>query len=265
MSSDARHPVRTRLAVAAVVLLGTAGLVLASPGAPGSAATADEATLASLVNGARAGAGLAPLTVSAALSETARSHSAAMAAAGSLFHTGDLAGAIGSAAPGWTGLAENVAVAGSVTEAHQALMASSVHRANILGDFTLLGVGVVQGGDGRVWVTEHFAKTTTATAAPAPAPVETTTSTSTAPADTTTTTTAAAVTVAAAAETTAPAPPPSPTRSRPTRSTTVHSAATPNAPAPDTSGDCLPEQAEGQGWAYGRCDEVPRGAATGRP
>src|SRR5687767_15914769 len=148
MSSNARPAVRRLLVAPTVALLCGMGLVLASPGSPSTAATGDEATLAALVNGARTSAGLAPLTVSAALSETARSHSAAMAAAGSLFHSGDLAGTIGSALADWTSVAENVAVAGSVTEAHEALMASAVHRANVLGDFTLPGVGVVQGGDG---------------------------------------------------------------------------------------------------------------------
>ena len=251
MSFDARPPVRRLTAVVCVGALALVGMVVASPGSPGSASTADEATLASLVNGARTAAGLSPLTVSGALSTTARNHSAAMAAAGSLFHSGNLAGAIGGAVADWTSVAENVAVAGSVTEAHRSLMASSAHRANILGDFTLLGVGVVSGSDGRVWVTEHFAKTTVTTVAPAPAPApEPTPEPAPAPAPVETVTLAAVET----APIVEPAPKPTRTASRPTRR--VSAASSSGAPAGDDV-SCLPPQAQdhGQGHAYGRCED----------
>lgn len=254
MSFDARPPVRRLTAVVCVGALALAGLVVASPGSPGSASVADEATLASLVNGARSAAGLPPLAVDGALSATARSHSAAMAAAGSLFHSGNLAGAIGDAAAGWTSIAENVAVAGSVTEAHRSLMASSAHRANILGDFTLLGVGVVSGGDGRVWVTEHFAKTTTTTvaAAPAPAPAPEPTP-EPAPAPVETVTLAAVESAPVVEPAPAPAPKPKRTAGRSTRRVSVASSSA--APAGDDV-SCLPPQAQdhGQGHAYGRCE-----------
>ena len=227
---------------------------------PGSASTADEATLASLVNGARSSAGLAPLAVSGALSDVARAHSAAMASSGTLAHTGNLAGAVGSAAGDWTGLAENVAVADSAAEAHSALMGSGEHRANILGDFTLLGVGAVTGSDGRVWVTETFAKTAVVApvAAPAPAPVPE-------PAPTPVVVPTVDTTVALAAV--APAPAPAPTskpapKAKPVRRT---AAAQPAAAVVTEDESCLPEQARGKGHAYGRCDDVPRGKAKGRP
>ena len=263
MSFDARPPVRRLSAVVCIGALALVGLVVASPGSPGSASTADEATLASLVNGARAGAGLPPLTVSGALSGTARSHSAAMAAAGSLFHSGNLAGTIGDSVAGWTNVAENVAVAGSVTEAHAALMGSSVHRANVLGDFTLLGVGVVTGGDGRVWVTEHFARTATTTVAlapePAPAPTPALTpEPAPAPVETV---------VAAAVESTPlvqPAPEPAP-EPKPKRT-----AAPSRRPAPRVAAaavddeSCVPAHARGHGHAYGRCDKDESDRQRGR-
>lgn len=260
MSSVARTSSRRfRLWAPAAVAAALVGGVLAVS-TPGSASPADEATLASLVNGARGAAGLAPLTVSAALSDVARAHSSAMAASGSLTHSGNLAGTVGAAAGDWTNLAENVAVAGSVTEAHATLMGSGEHRANILGDFTVLGVGVVTGADGRVWVTEAFAKTTTVAPAPvlepapAPAPTEP----------------VAAPTVEAtvvAADVSSPAPAPAP-KVKPTRRTAAAKPSTRTvAPAALTDDDsCLPEQAQpqGQGHAYGRCDDVPRGQAAGR-
>lgn len=249
MSFDARPPVRRLTAVLCVGALALVGLVGASPGSPGAASTVDEATLASLVNGARTAAGLPALTVSGALSATARSHSAAMAAAGSLFHSGNLAGAIGDSAAGWTNIAENVAVAGSVTEAHRSLMASSAHRGHILGDFTLLGVGVVAGSDGRVWVTEHFAKTTTAVVpAPEPEPEP-----ALAPVETVTVASVESAAVVPPAPAPSAAPKPTPT---PRRTTARVSAAGRPAPAGD-DGSCLPPPAQdhGRGHAYGRCED----------
>jgi|SRR5687767_9861731 len=250
MSFDARLPVRRLVAVLAVSGLALLGLVVALPGSPSSADTAGESTLVSLVNGARTGAGLPSLAVSAALTESARAHSAAMAASGSLSHSGDLSGIVAE----WTSVAENVGVGGSVTEVHQALMGSAEHRANILGDFTLLGVGVVTGGDGRVWVTEHFAKTSTAPAvAPAPEPEP-----EVAPAPD------PAPMVAAAVEP-APAPAPAPTPTRRVRvATTTRTVGAPAVVGDDVS--CLPPQAQdhGQGYAYGRCEDGPASDQRGR-
>lgn len=264
MSSVARTSSRrARLLAPVAVAAALVGGVFALS-TPGSASTADEATLASLVNGARGSAGLPPLALSAALSDVARAHSAAMAASGSLTHTGNLAGAIGSAAGDWTGIAENVAVAGSVTEAHAALMESGEHRANVLGDFTLLGVGVVNGADGRVWVTETFAKSpVVAPVAPTPVPEP-----DPVPAEPVIVPTVD-TTVASASIAPAPAPAPTPVRTarvKPARrtATPTRAAATLVVPASES---CLPEQAQpqGQGHAYGRCDDVPRGKGAGRP
>ncbi|HEX4904936.1 MAG TPA: CAP domain-containing protein [Acidimicrobiales bacterium] len=57
---------------------------------------------------------------------------------------------------GWNVLGENVAYAGTVAQAMQALEASPPHRANLLNPkFTSIAIGVVE-RDGRVWVTEVF-------------------------------------------------------------------------------------------------------------
>jgi hypothetical protein len=264
MSFHARPPVRRLIAVLGVAGMAVFGLAVVSPASPGAADTADESTLASLVNGARTTAGLPPLAVSGALSDTARAHSAAMAAAGSLFHSGNLSTAVGSGVTGWTSVAQNVAVAGSVTEAHRALMGSAEHRSNILGDFTLLGVGVVTGGDGRVWVTEHFAKTATVTAAvvepaPAPAPVvEPAPEPAPAPVET--------VTAAAVVE---PAPEPEPAPQPRPKPRVRTAAVAPTTAQPAAVGDdvsCLPPPAQehGKGHAYGRCEDAPASDRQGR-
>ena len=57
---------------------------------------------------------------------------------------------------GWNILGENVAYAGSVQQAMDALEASPPHRANLLNPrFTSIAIGIVQ-RDGRFWVTEVF-------------------------------------------------------------------------------------------------------------
>jgi uncharacterized protein YkwD len=248
MSSDAR----TRVLAPVVLAVALVGGIFALS-SPGSASTADEATLASLVNGARSAAGLAPLTVSGALSDVARAHSASMAAKGTLSHSGDLAGAVGTAVGDWTSLAENVAVADSVAEAHSELMASGEHRAHILGDFTVLGVGVVDSG-GRVWVTELFAKTGTVAAAPAPEP---------APEPVVAPVVDATVTTAAAAPAPTPTPASGPAPKKAARRTVgagpTRPAGPPSAAAAGAEESCVPERSEGRGHAYGRCDLVPRG------
>jgi uncharacterized protein YkwD len=57
---------------------------------------------------------------------------------------------------GSAALAENVGVGDTLGKVHNALMASSSHRKNILSSrFRTVGVGVVRSG-GRVWVTQLF-------------------------------------------------------------------------------------------------------------
>ena len=56
------------------------------------------------------------------------------------------------------GQGENVDLNQTVAGAHDALMHSPPHRANILDpDYNAIGVGVIRGGD-KIWVTEDFAR-----------------------------------------------------------------------------------------------------------
>lgn len=136
-----------------------------------------EGALLSKINASRSAAGLPSLSMSSELVSAARSHSAEMMAAGSIFHTGNL----GGVASGWEALAENVGVGPSVDSLHTAFMESSGHRRNILGDFNYAGVGVAE-ADGQIWVTVIFMKKGSVP--------ETTTTTTTVPEPTTTTTSA---------------------------------------------------------------------------
>ncbi len=125
-----------------------------------------EELMVRLVNRDRARHGLPTLVADAELAAIARSHSADMARNGFFGHVSPTRGGLGRRleAAGYTARwwAENVARAGSIFEAEEALMRSPGHRANILApEPTRVGVGVVRSRDatGPVWVvTQCFAR-----------------------------------------------------------------------------------------------------------
>ena len=182
-----RHRLRRLLGVVTVAAL--VSVVLAPPVA------AD----VSFINGQRASAGLAPVGNHSGLAGVAARHAAEMASAGKLFHTSNLGTRV-SAVLAWQGVGENVGVGASLADVNAMFMESAAHRANILGNYNLAGVGTATGSDGRIWVTQVFARagTTTTTA----------TRTTTAPRPTTTVTrsTAPRVSRDATRTTVAPAP-----------------------------------------------------------
>ncbi len=151
------------LAVAVTVFLAA----FASPAFAGA-----EGQFVSKINAARAASGKAPLEVYWDLTDDARAQSAAMAAKGSIYHNPGLSGVTS----GWQKLGENVGVGFDVDMLHQAFMDSAGHRANILGDFNYIGVGVKIDDAGLMWATMIFMKappglngggvTTTTTSAP---------------------------------------------------------------------------------------------------
>jgi uncharacterized protein YkwD len=115
------------------------------------AGTAAEQKLSSLITNARTARGLAPLGLSGDLSGVARQHSKRMAAENLMFHTPCLTCRISTGSV----LAENVGFGGTLRQIHRMMMRSAGHRANILGAFNRVGVGVVKKGD-LYWVTEIF-------------------------------------------------------------------------------------------------------------
>ena len=151
-----------------------------------------EGTLLSRINNSRASAGLAPLERYGGITDDARAQAERMRAEQRVFHNPNLAGSTNV----WQGLGENVGVGMEAGELHDAFMASSGHRANILGDFNYVGIGAATDDNGLLWVSVIFMRaapglnggtdttTTTATAPPAEQPVD----------DTPTTTTTAATT-----------------------------------------------------------------------
>jgi uncharacterized protein YkwD len=125
----------------------------APPQTPGL--SAEEQQLIDLVNGARADAGLQPLTPLEPLTEGARAWSAEMASTG-VFEHDQL-----EVLPGCTGAGENIAYMRArpnlVAEMFQGWMNSPGHRANILRpEFTAIGVGFATNGN-HTYGTQRFA------------------------------------------------------------------------------------------------------------
>ena len=118
-----------------------------------AAPTSKEQKLAAMINRVRSTRGLAPLAMRDDLVRMARRHSAKMARRRYLFHHGCLACRFSAGT--WSALAENVGAGGSLRSVHRMMMKSGGHRANLLGGFNAMGVGVVRRG-GRFWVTEIF-------------------------------------------------------------------------------------------------------------
>lgn len=116
-----------------------------------------------LLNQARAANGLGPLSRDARLDTVARTWSAHLASSGAaLAHNPDFAGQYPS---GWRSAGENVAWiddgsslgADEVAQRmHEAWMSSEGHRANILGGYTHVGIGVAHSVEHGWYLTQNF-------------------------------------------------------------------------------------------------------------
>ncbi len=207
--------------VALALFLVAGALAVAGPG---------EGTFVDLINADRQANGLNQLEPMSLLTTYARGHSEEMAAAGQIYHS--TSDELRGITTGWLRIGENVGVGGSVQSLHTAFMNSAAHRANVLGDYTHVGIGTVESG-GRIYVTEIFMKfpassttTTTTTTTTTPSTTTSTTSTTT---STTTTTTSPSTTVATADTSTSTSPPD--TTAAPTTTTTEAPTTTSEAPA----------------------------------
>lgn len=145
------------LAGTVLILLGTAAS--ASVRSPGAA----EEQMAGLINADRRAKGLPNLSMNVQLTGVARAWTPTMAKANKISHNPNMARAV---AGSWTRLGENVGVSrpgGDTPEAqvkrlHAAFMNSPAHKANVLGDFTQIGIGTQFTSDGSMWVTVMFMK-----------------------------------------------------------------------------------------------------------
>lgn len=120
-----------------------------------------EDTMLELVNGERSKRGLHLLKPDPVLAELARAHSRDMYARGYFSHVTpdgrDLADRMRTARLGYLAAGENLALAPTLIAAHQGLMHSPGHRANILRpQFGRVGIGVLDGGAQGLMVTQDF-------------------------------------------------------------------------------------------------------------
>lgn len=157
------HATRTISAVLIALLLAFGAVFLTAPPAHAS----ETGTIHSLVNQARAQAGLGALNRNSAMDQVAANWANQMAVNGTLSHNPNYSDQIPG---GWTRSAENVAQGHPTGAAMQeGWMNSSGHRANILGDYTDIGIAFINAG-GTTWGVQVFGKYGASVAAPAPAP-----------------------------------------------------------------------------------------------
>lgn len=103
------------------------------------------------INRARKQHGLSALDWDRQLGYVARRHASGMASSRAVYHDGNMDNEITN----WRSLGQNTGRAGGCKKAFWAFMRSSSHRANILGSWRHVGVGVVR-AHGCVWVQQIF-------------------------------------------------------------------------------------------------------------
>jgi uncharacterized protein YkwD len=113
----------------------------------------DEELMQFDINESRKAYSIAPLGVDSAATTYAENWARKMASAGRISHS-PLSFSI---CPTCSMLGENVGVGTDLAKLHDAFMASTAHRTNILNPkFDEVGIGVYKSADGRYWVTEVF-------------------------------------------------------------------------------------------------------------
>lgn len=154
------------LAVFVALAVSVFGLGIAEAAAAPRPASTDNAEreFFDMLNSERAKAGKPALAYDANLTRDARAWSAVMAPTNSIFHTKTLSADTARSVPNWQRAGENVGRGWDVAGLHRAFVNSPGHYANIVGDYSQVGVGVVYTGD-RTYVTFRFAKSPSAPAA----------------------------------------------------------------------------------------------------
>ncbi len=131
------------------------------PKQPTEGLTEDENLMLSLVNQARASAGLPALSIDLQLTKAARAKSQDMINKNYFSHQSPTYGSVSQMLKtfgiSYRAVGENIACNSSTNGAHTALMNSSGHRANILGSqYTYIGIGIVDGGKCGKMFTQLF-------------------------------------------------------------------------------------------------------------
>lgn len=160
-AAPSRRPAALTLA-AALMLAVTVSVLKPTPAAASSEWLMAEQRFADLLNQERSDRGLPTMRVSLQMVRIARDWSQQMAADSRLWHRPDVPAQVFGP---WKRLGENVGHTGyssreslstAVDRLHRAFMESPPHRANVLGDFNQVGIGVLVGSDGHLWATFNF-------------------------------------------------------------------------------------------------------------
>ena len=168
---------RTKTGIVMVVAaLAATVFTLSGPGPAGAAVipSTAEVQFLSLLNQSRAASGLGPMVRDGGVDGVARAWSQSMAAVyaatgdpvvkpyapndcrqSALCHRPDLVTQVGAVVPQWALIGENIGTGFDVQSLHNSFMASGGHRANIMGNYNRVGIGVVTQGE-RIWVTFDF-------------------------------------------------------------------------------------------------------------
>jgi len=125
----------------------------------------DEASFVAGINSLRASKGLAALAVDAGLTDKARGWAQTMADKNMIWHS-----VLSDAnTADWQRLGENVGRGGTVVGLDTAFVNSPHHYENLVDPtFGSIGLGVVRGADGVIFVAEEFMQLRTSAVAPAP-------------------------------------------------------------------------------------------------
>ena len=173
---------RARILFIAAVTALTTSLAVVSPPAPPAAQAATVPTYAQMMqrviddtNAVRAIAGLRPLVRDAGLDAVAAAWSYQQWLTGVMAHNPSFSLQI---AGGWLRAGENVAKGYTYLQVVPAWKASAAHYANLVGDYTSVGIGYFE-QDGRRYWTQIFAKYPNVVQPPLPAPTSTPTPTPT--------------------------------------------------------------------------------------
>jgi hypothetical protein len=147
------------VAMAALVVTGLVPMASARADAP-----SDEASFVAQINALRAGKGLPTLDVDAGLTAKARAWAQTMANKGIIWHSVLSDGITAD----WHKLGENVGMGGTVDGLHTAFVNSPHHYENLVDpDFRSIGIGVVRGAGGILFVSEEFMQSTAPALTPA--------------------------------------------------------------------------------------------------
>lgn len=148
-------------------------LLCAAPAAQAATSVSPAVAVAQILsdtNALRAAGGLAPLVESTRIDSVAQAWSAQMSTSGSFVHNPSYSTQIPA---GWTQAAENIASGYSYSAVVEAWHQSPGHYANIMGDFTDIGIGYAVSSGGQTYFTEDFGKYAThpdPVASPTPTP-----------------------------------------------------------------------------------------------